>query len=74
MPCMNIDRCPIPLDEGVGPIYQKRYCQDNWDGCARWAVFSTLGPAQVPKWLRPNMGVEAEQIILRAGQQDDKPA
>jgi hypothetical protein len=68
MPCVNIDRCPIPLDEGVGPIYKKRFCKDNWDDCARFAVFSTLGPAHVPRWLRPNMRKEGEQIILRERQ------
>ena len=74
MPCINIERCPIPLDDGVGPIYKRRYCESNWESCARFAVFDRYGPPAVPSWLRPNMMPEAEDIILRQAQSEAESA
>ena len=65
MPCKNIERCPMPLEEGVGPIFKKRYCMDNWDNCARFQVMSAVGGQHVPRTLTPNMNPEADRIIAR---------
>lgn len=66
MPCQNIDRCPMPLEEGVGPVFKKRYCNNNWEECARFQVMSAVGGKHVPRSLLPNMVNEANDIILMA--------
>ena len=70
MPCKNVERCPMPLEEGVGPIFKKHYCMNNWDNCARFQVMSTVGGAHVPRTLLPNMNDEARAIIFRAKGED----
>jgi hypothetical protein len=70
MACQNLEKCPIPLHEGVGAIYRKRYCESNWEECARLAVFRQCGPSHVPQWLKPNMNPEADDIIARVQASD----
>lgn len=65
MPCQNLEKCPIPLFDGVGDIYRRRYCENNWEACARLQVFLELGPSHVPSWLKPNMPAEADDLIAR---------
>lgn len=65
MPCKNIEHCPMPLEDGVGPVFKKRYCLDGWDQCARFQVMSAVGGEHVPRMLLPNMNDEARSIILR---------
>lgn len=65
MPCKNLERCPMPLEEGVGAIFKKHYCMDNWENCARYQVMNEVGGQHVPRTLKPNMNPEAEAIIAR---------
>lgn len=65
MACENLDKCPVPGNSGVGAIYRKRYCEANWEACARLSVLNECGPRAVPSWLKPNMAPEAEELIAR---------
>ena len=66
MACTKMDTCPVPASSGVGAIYRKRYCDANWQACARIAVLEECGDGNVPHWLKPNMAPEADNIIARA--------
>lgn len=47
----------------LASIYKKKYCQGNFDGCARYMVATTVGKEKVPSNMFPNMREKAEEII-----------
>lgn len=61
--CERLKTCPMPLEDGVGPVYKKRYCTAEFTSCARYQVLTAVGGPNVPRWLKPNMNAEGEQII-----------
>lgn len=65
MPCDKMNQCPVPSENGVGAIFRKRYCENDWQQCARVKVGQECGFEDVPKWLKPNMEEEADDIIAR---------
>jgi len=68
MNCELLQGCPfynekMPMENGIGSIYKKKYCQDNNKLCARYKVASELGVDFVPNNLYPNMHDIAIKII-----------
>lgn len=61
--CERLNGCPMPLEEGVGPVYKKHYCTAGFTACARFQVLKAAGPGNVPRWLKPNMNAEGDKII-----------
>ncbi len=58
MECLYLSRCifyndKMPMDQGIGAIYKKKYCLGNHEQCARYIAVEKLG--QVPDNLYPNM-------------------
>ena len=71
MTCDWLEGCPfyhdkLPLKRGVGPIFKTKYCNDNFDQCARYKVAREAGEQFVPDSLYPNMNDVAEGIITEA--------
>ncbi len=68
--CVCLPGCPffndkMPDTEGMGAIYKKKYCQGEFEKCARHMVFKALGKAKVPANLYPNMVEQAKTIIAK---------
>lgn len=55
----------MPIEEGLGALYKKRYCQNDNSKCARYLVVNKLGKEKVPKDLFPNMLDRAKEIIAK---------
>ena len=54
----------MPMDQGIGSIYKKKYCEGNYEFCARYKVFAEFGKNDViPDYLYPNMDDIADKII-----------
>lgn len=66
--CERFEGCPfyqgrMRVDQAIGAMFKKRYCETNKEGCARYLVANTLGPEFVTNQLFPNMMSQAEKII-----------
>lgn len=77
MTCDRLEGCPfyhdkLPLKHGLGPVFKNKYCNENFEQCARYQVIQEAGVEFVPDNLYPNMVDVAEGIIKEALQ--DQPA
>ncbi len=68
MACDRLDGCPfyqdkLPLKRGVGTIFKSKYCNENFEQCARYHVIREAGEQFVPDSLYPNMQDVADDII-----------
>ena len=68
MKCEKLEKCPfytnkMPIDQGLGAMYSKKYCEGDKTICARYMVSTTVGPHAVPLDLYPNMVKQAKKII-----------
>jgi len=68
MACECISACPFFNDRmanmpAMASIYKKRYCEGNFEECARYIVFKALGKAAVPSDLFPNQKERALRLI-----------
>ena len=68
MQCEKLKTCPfynkeMPIDQGLGALYYKKYCEGDKSLCARYKVATTIGPQAVTINLYPNMMAQAEKII-----------
>ncbi|MEW6708868.1 MAG: hypothetical protein AB1403_03515 [Candidatus Riflebacteria bacterium] len=68
--CVCLPGCPffndkMPDTEGMGAIYKKKYCQGDFEKCARYMVFKALGKGKAPNNLYPNMIDQAKAIIAK---------
>ncbi len=66
--CQCIAGCPFFNDKmanmpAVADIYKDRYCRGDWNGCARYRVFSSLGRESVPANLFPNELERAAELL-----------
>jgi len=71
MQCPKAEICSffndrIPLGNGLGAVFKKKYCIGRGAKCARWLVLQNLGPEYVPDTLYPSMLDVAIQIIESA--------
>lgn len=71
MECSRLRRCPfyndrMPMEQGIGSIFKKKYCKGNHHLCARYKVIRAAGESFVPANLYPNMQDVAENIISAA--------
>ena len=53
----------MPMDQGLGALYKKKYCMDDNTKCARYMVAKALGREKVPTDLYPNMYDSAKKLI-----------
>ncbi|GFO66165.1 hypothetical protein M1B72_01125 [Geomonas paludis] len=44
-------------------VFKMMYCNDNFEGCARYIVRKELGKDAVPEDLFPNQGDRAREIL-----------
>ncbi len=79
MQCKFFTECPFYNDkmhvqQGVGAIFERKYCADNCEGCARYLVASAVGVQYVPDTLFPNMNDVAVSIMeeVRQGDSDQQ--
>lgn len=68
MNCENLKGCPfyndrMSMEQGLGSLYKKKYCEGDKTLCARYQVGSTIGKEFVPADLYPNMFDRAEKIL-----------
>ncbi len=73
MRCEYLEQClfyndKMPMGQGIGSIFKKKYCEGNRDICARYLLLNALGPSAVPNILYPNMLDTAREIIGKAGE------
>lgn len=71
MECPKLQGCNfyndrMPMEQGIGSIFKKKYCKDNNEPCARYKVSIEVGPSFVPDNLYPNMHDIAMKIIEEA--------
>ena len=71
MECPRLRGCPfyndrMPMGQGIGSIFKKKYCKGNHHLCARYKVICEAGERFVPANLYPNMLDLAENIITAA--------
>ena len=69
--CPNLTTCPFFVGKmenmpAVSGYLMKQFCHRDYDTCARYMVFKTLGKESVPKDLFPNEPKRAYEIISRA--------
>jgi len=53
----------MDIDSAIGQMYKKRYCEGEWNECARFRVAIALGREKVPVDLFPNMRERADKIL-----------
>ena len=68
--CECLEGCPFFNDRmqnmpGLSGIYKKNYCKGDYQKCARYMVFKSLGKAAVPLDMFPNQKEEAESLIQK---------
>ncbi len=68
--CVCLQGCPffndkMPDNSGMGAIFKKKYCQGDYDKCARYMIFKALGKNKVPENLYPNMHDQAKAVIAK---------
>ena len=66
--CELIEKCIFFNDKmanmpGTAASFKRRYCQDDFSGCARYMVFKALGREKVPGNLFPNQHDKAKKVI-----------
>ena len=66
--CFKLSECPfyqgkMPMERGIGAIYRKKYCNGNFEICARYRVLTSVGASYVPDSLYPGMQDIADSII-----------
>jgi hypothetical protein len=66
--CECLAECPFFNDRmknmpAVAKMYNKNYCHDAYESCARYMVFKALGKAAVPPGLFPNQRDKANRIL-----------
>ncbi len=66
--CKLIETCIFFNDKmaempTMADMYKDRYCRDDFEGCARFAVFSAIGRENVPTDLYPNDMARAQSLI-----------
>jgi len=66
--CECLAGCPFFNDKmddmpSLAAIYKNRYCQNDFDSCARHIVFKALGREKVPKDLFPNQLSRAQELV-----------
>ena len=67
--CQFADSCAFLQDDvfrqmrGLIQRFQHSYCHDNFSGCARYKIASTLGESYVPSPMIPSQLEWAEQIL-----------
>jgi hypothetical protein len=66
--CECLSGCPFFNDKmanmpAMANSYKRKYCRGNFEKCARYMVFKTLGKPKVPADLYPNQQEKAQQII-----------
>lgn len=71
MACIKINCCSFynhknSIEHGIGLIFKKKYCNDNYELCARYKVMKEVGEEYVPANLYPNMMDLAVGIIEKA--------
>lgn len=69
MTCEFLNGCPfynekMPIENGLGAIYKKKYCESGNKACARYRVCTLVGKPFVPQSLYPNMHDIADRIIM----------
>ena len=70
--CPVIKECTFLTDEtflqmhGLIQRFQQSYCRENFAGCARYIVASTLSESAVPPMMIPTQIEWARQIINEA--------
>lgn len=68
MSCERLNGCAfyndnMPVEHGIGMIFKKKYCNGNFELCARYKVLTEAGEQNVPLNLYPNMMDIAVDII-----------
>ena len=66
--CENLAKCPfyqgkMTMDDGIGAMYKRKYCEGDKNSCARYMVATTVGKEYVTESLYPNMADKAKKII-----------
>ena len=77
MMCEQVGHCPffndkIPMEQGIGAIFKKKYCLGHQEICARYQILLALGGNAVPDTLYPNMHNVAKKLIEEATQKPEK--
>ncbi|HRE28666.1 MAG TPA: hypothetical protein PK954_18625 [Anaerolineales bacterium] len=70
-PCECVPRCIFFNDKmkdkpATADMMKRRYCQGDFEACARHRVFKALGPSQVPGDMFPSHAERADQILAAA--------
>lgn len=64
MTCPYMDQCKSPTEPGSGPVYRRRFCeQQSHSECARFRLFRAGFDRPLPDWLRPTMLAHAEWLL-----------
>ena len=61
--CAYFEQAHMRQLEGLSSLYRSRYCEDDFERCARHRVMEVLGPTSVPADLRPNDHTKATEMI-----------
>lgn len=69
--CDHLTACPVyegklANKKGMKNMFQRRYCEGDYEKCARLKVASTVGGSHVEEGLLPNQSDKAEEIIKNA--------
>lgn len=70
--CANAESCRFFAETIVGmpalaEIYRQNYCETDFESCARYFLYTRLGPGNVPPDLWPNQMVEAQRYLEENG-------
>lgn len=68
--CECLEGCPFFNDRmeskpALATMMKRQYCRGNYEGCARYMVFSRLGKPSVPADLYPNQTERAQELLAR---------
>jgi len=71
MACALIETCIFFNDKmsnmpSMATMYKDRYCREDFNACARYQVFATVGRENVPKDLYPNEQDKVAGVIAAA--------
>ena len=70
--CICLPKCPFFNDKmanrpATATLLKQKYCQGQYNDCARYMIFSRLGREYVPGDLFPNQQDRAEKILAEHG-------
>jgi hypothetical protein len=70
--CECLPKCPFFHDKmedmpAMADIYKRKYCQGDNSECARYSVFTQMGPGSPPMDLYPNNREQAEVFLAANG-------